>query len=226
MATLILSCPHCSADLEMTDETRQALLGSETFECPVCHGAIPGSLLADPEPPPPRRTRLLIIAATVILVGIAVMLGVSLTQQPPPVTQMEDQTDRRQLHLENVRNQYYEQVLARGVDETAMAAVREVVPMGLDFVGVSTEPMTWKDAQLQAEKLNAIIMVVEKPGDASRIPTLWRLAERFPALRNQPIWVSEKGMARLILGSELNITTALETPRYVYFQWLGQNGRN
>lgn len=237
------TCPHCSQGIEIDPETLESLRGTSHFDCPTCSGLVPvpqaavlPSTLPNPQVRAPRATvapaqkqtvitsvlrtyrglnRNVVILGTVTLLtlgGLAIFIaarkGGKTTNTKTNVTS------------EAINNKYFTDLIASGATTGAnLQLVTNIQPMGVTYLGVSREKLTWEQAQALAKRTASQVLTIEPAGQASRRPVLDAVAGAYPELLGKTTWVMEAGEPRVLDGADVNSVTTLSRPRTALFNW-------
>ena len=186
-------CPICAETIAIDLEGLSALSGETECDCPVC-----GSSIAVPQRQPIERetaaaqSAILQVGASqsrlsnrnLIILGVTALLllgglGIFLATRKGPATR----NTQRQVTVDVANNKFFQDLVASGATKTTdLQQITNIQPMGVTFLGLSREKLTWEQAQALAKKTGAHVLTIEPPGVAMRQPVLDAVATAYPEL--------------------------------------------
>ncbi len=228
-----IACPHCTQVIELTPEVHAQFQGRPHLACPVCQGlmAVPPMPTRPPKQAPNRPQGSAIKAADVgrqahqgvsrnlrILGGVALVvlagIGVFLAMRGGNVF-----NTTQNIH-QIINNQFFQNLISTGkTTRQTLEEMADIQADGTDFVGVSREKLTWRQAQDLARRTSSQVLAVEPAGNDLRKPHLDQLTKLFPGLHGFTSWVREEDLPALIDSPDLVHSTTPERPRWALFQW-------
>ncbi len=244
------TCPHCSTHLEIDEETLAALQGQPHFSCPSCQGPVavpplfghrpvapvrvsPPAAMATPAAAIPTapsspaaidRTRrginrnILILGSVILLVlgGLAFFLvsrGGNIFNSEQRITK------------QIINNSYFQNLIASGgTTKRDLEAFAMIRPYQDGFIGVSNEAISWEQAAELAGKTGSQVLSLDEVAGESRQQVLAWLESTFRSHLSPPVWVCERGEARILDGPEILTVAALDRKRKAVLQWTASGG--
>lgn len=231
---LQVECPTCSAMIEIDAESLGSLRGSSHFDCPACGASVPfpGSHVVPAALPAVEAAETRSVFAAIVshirqsnrnlvILGAAALLllgglGVFLATRKGQRTIIT----RHEGKIDVTNNKFFQELIASGATTAAdLQPIANIQPMGVTFIGVSRDKLTFEQAQALASRTGSHVLTIEPPKTAMRQPILDAVAAAYPELLGTTSWVMENGEPRVIDGLDVNKATTLARPRTALFNW-------
>jgi hypothetical protein len=92
------------------------------------------------------------------------------------------------------------------------------------FIGVSKEAISWEQAAELAGKTGSQVLSLDEVAGESRQQVLAWVLSTFRSHLSPPVWVRERGEARILDGPEILTVAALDRKRKAFLQWSASGG--
>ena len=231
-----ITCQICLETMEVASHLLSTLQANSQLNCPTCGSLVP--LPASREIARPQSPAMLDAVKTdgtmpllvnrlrgmnrnlVILGSVALLLlggfGVFLALKKGPSTR----NNKRLVKEELINNKFFQELVASGATTAAdLQQVANVRPMGVTFIGVSKDKLTFERAQALAKRTGSHLLTIEPPNTAMRKPVLDAVAAAYPELGGTTSWCMEGGEPCVLDGPDVNRVTTLDRPRVALFNW-------
>ena len=189
---IIVSCHHCSANIEVDRANYIALRKSHQFQCPNCSGFIPTNRLKSIGQPVLGIGRNLLILGSVailLLGGIGFYLASRKTG--------DSTTSTQNIRNEILNNAYFQNLIATGMtSKQDLEAIEGIRPYQNGFIGISTAKVDWKKANAMALRTGAV--VVEASFDHEL--NAW-LTKTFALTPDSLAWVQSRGVVGILTNA-------------------------
>jgi hypothetical protein len=224
-----IHCPSCQQSYQASAEHTGAQM-----QCTSCHCYFTvtiespdsqGAVVAKTHTPIPVSTHsglnrnVLILGALVILVLGG--LGIFFASQKSGDTHNTTNNIRNEI----LNNSYFTQLIASGVTtREELEKIGEIRPYGEGFIGISSETLSWEQAQQTVKRMGADILAVDQVVDSSSEKMIVWLRENLVLETSSTAWAIQKQAPGILVGEEILAANGSESARKALFHWLGSAG--
>lgn len=216
MNTMKVTCPSCSVHIRIDQEVLAALDGKTHFACPSCQAEV-----AVPSRTPDRASAFRGLNRNLLILGSVALLvlgglGFYLASQKSGDTTNTTQNIRNEI----INNSYFQSLIATGVttmkDLDAVSAIR---PYGDGFIGISSEPLDWQQANDLAKRTGSVVLSADIAAAAGNQELVSWLTSTFPQETGSPLWMTTEGSPSVLASAEVLAVSGTDGVRRVLLRW-------